>query len=94
MRPDALEFSYHGKDFLDMRPAPYPSPLRIDHYNETMRFESICDGQATYIDVLTYTCSGTQKLAYDFWYTLHQSTFAGLAASLGATVMAGDCPCA
>jgi hypothetical protein len=57
-----------------------------------MRFESICGGKATYIDIITHTCSNHQTLAYSGWYTFHESVFPGLAATLGATIMAGDCP--
>jgi hypothetical protein len=58
-----------------------------------MRFLSICGGQATYIDVLTYECSlDNQVGAYDSWYNVHTLAFPEMAASLGASVMAGDCP--
>ncbi|KAF7370291.1 hypothetical protein MSAN_00660400 [Mycena sanguinolenta] len=90
-RPDALLFSYHGKGFT-FTPGPSYPALRWDGYTETMRFESICGGKATYIDVLTYTCSNNQRLTYTAWSILHTSSFDGLAQSFGATILAGDCP--
>ncbi|KAJ7656433.1 hypothetical protein DFH06DRAFT_1411188 [Mycena polygramma] len=44
LRPDTFEFSYHGD-------APTFTPAI--RYAETMRFESICGGTATYIDVIS-----------------------------------------
>ncbi|KAJ7698974.1 hypothetical protein B0H17DRAFT_1129519 [Mycena rosella] len=85
-RPDALIFTYHGQYTLNQQPR---NPMR---YTETTRFESICGGKATYIDIITYVCSDDQIAAYNVWYTLHMSAFQGLAATLGATVLAGDCP--
>ncbi|KAF7370290.1 hypothetical protein MSAN_00660300 [Mycena sanguinolenta] len=94
-RSDALIFSYHGNNYT-FTPGPgYPSSLvTLDSYTETIRFESICGGKATYIDVLTYVCSDNQPLAYSLWSMIHTSTFDGLAMSFGATILAGDCPCA
>ncbi|KAJ6479699.1 hypothetical protein C8R45DRAFT_1155830 [Mycena sanguinolenta] len=89
-RSDALIFSYQGKSFT-FTPAGYPT-LAMGRYSETIRFESICGGKATYIDAITYICSDNQPLAYTVWSTLHTSTFDGLAATLGATILAGDCP--
>ncbi|KAJ6456105.1 hypothetical protein C8R45DRAFT_1187003 [Mycena sanguinolenta] len=89
-RSDAFIFSYQGKGFT-FTPAGYPV-LTMHSYSETIRFESICGGKATYIDVITYICSDNQPLAYTVWSTLHTSTFDGLAATLGATILAGDCP--
>ncbi|KAF7370288.1 hypothetical protein MSAN_00660100 [Mycena sanguinolenta] len=86
-RPDALIFSYHGNGSTFARRG-YPV-LTLDGYSETMRFESICGGKATYIDVLTYVCSDNQPLAYSAWSKLHTSTFDGLAMTFGATVLAG-----
>ncbi|KAF8216921.1 hypothetical protein K438DRAFT_1658439, partial [Mycena galopus ATCC 62051] len=89
-RSDALIQSWHGKGF------PYSPPNRrpyhFDGYVETMRLESICDGSATYIDIITYMCSNDTTAAYDLFYTLHMSTFPTMAAKLGAPVLAGDCP--
>jgi hypothetical protein len=95
MLPDALIFSYYGKGFTDTLPPAYGSSVHVDGYVETKRFESICDGKATYIDVLTYDCGGgsEQIETYNGWYTVHLSAFGSMAASFGATVMAGDCPC-
>ncbi|KAF7370286.1 hypothetical protein MSAN_00659900 [Mycena sanguinolenta] len=90
-RSDAYIFSYHGKGFTFIPGPSYP-PLRFDGYAETMRFESICGGKATYIDLLSYVCSDNQPLTYTVWSTLHTSSFDGLAQSFGATVLAGDCP--
>ncbi|KAF8216927.1 hypothetical protein K438DRAFT_1798032, partial [Mycena galopus ATCC 62051] len=88
-RSDALMYSYHGKSVT--LSFPNQRPYRFD-YAETMRFESICDGSATYIDLITYLCSNDSTAAYDLWYTTHMSTFETLAAKLGAPVLAGDCP--
>ncbi|KAF7356291.1 hypothetical protein MVEN_00961000 [Mycena venus] len=90
MHHDSLEYTYRGQPVKfvlpNQRPAHYYS------YAETMRFQSICDGEASYIDLLSYLCADDQIAAYNLWYMLHMSTFEGLAASLGATVLAGDCP--
>ncbi|KAJ6581950.1 hypothetical protein B0H19DRAFT_1117103 [Mycena capillaripes] len=88
MRSDALTFSFHGKGFTDVGP---PS-VTFDSYVETFRFESICSGKATYIDVLTHVCSNDQTVSYNLWYALHMTTFEGMAAGLGALILAGDCP--
>ncbi|KAF7370287.1 hypothetical protein MSAN_00660000 [Mycena sanguinolenta] len=90
-RSDMLLFSYHGKGFTFIPGPSYPA-LRWDGYSETLRFESICSGKATYIDLITYTCSDNQPLTYTVWSTVHTSTFDGLAQTLGATILAGDCP--
>jgi hypothetical protein len=67
--------------------------VTLSGYTETMRFLSICGGQATYIDVLTYECSLNNQIgAYDSWYNVHTLAFPEMAASLGVSVMAGDCP--
>ncbi|KAJ7210511.1 hypothetical protein GGX14DRAFT_697531 [Mycena pura] len=90
-RPGAvLEYSYHGDPYI----LAVPGQPTIDFagYAETLRFESICGGTATYIDIITYSCSNHQTLAYSGWYTFHQSVFPGLAATVGAPIMAGDCP--
>ena len=90
--PDILTYTIHG------RPWTYAAanfgPVHFVEYAETMRFESICGGKATYIDLITYTCSDDQTLAYNAWYMFHMGTFEGLSVMLGATVLAGDCPSA
>lgn len=88
---DAYEFTIHGKPFTFA--SPNQPPLLLDGYAETMRFESICGGRATYIDVISYWCSEDQTAAYNFWYTLHEAVFPTLAVALETTVLAGDCPC-
>jgi hypothetical protein len=86
MHPDEFSFSFHG--------APYVfGGQHVTAYAETMRFEGICSGKATYIDVITYLCSNDSIAVYDATYTAHMVSFQGLATSVGATVMAGDCPC-
>ncbi|KAJ7828206.1 hypothetical protein B0H14DRAFT_2516637 [Mycena olivaceomarginata] len=87
---DAFSLSYHGKAFT-LTPSNGPA-LTFGPYTETIRFESICGGRATFIDVLTYTCSDNPIAIYDAWYTIHMSSFEGLAAKIGAPVLAGDCP--
>ncbi|KAF8216918.1 hypothetical protein K438DRAFT_1953805 [Mycena galopus ATCC 62051] len=89
-RSDGLMYSFHGKG-LTYSP-PNQRPYRFDGYAETMRLESICDGSATYIDLITYLCSNDSTAAYDLWYTIHMSTFQTMAAKIGAPVLAGDCP--
>jgi hypothetical protein len=85
-----LEYSYHGDPYI--LAVPGQPAINFNGYAETMRFESICGGKATYIDIITYTCSNHQTLAYSGWYTFHESVFPGLAVTLRATIMAGDCP--
>ncbi|KAJ6527754.1 hypothetical protein B0H19DRAFT_1275108 [Mycena capillaripes] len=85
-RPDALLFTIHGN-----------LPLALEAFNivgsaETKRFQIICSGKATYIDVLTYLCSDDQTAAYDLFYNIHTTGFQNLAAIIGMTVLAGDCP--
>ncbi|KAJ7210516.1 hypothetical protein GGX14DRAFT_363277 [Mycena pura] len=84
---ETLEYTYLGMPSTSTQP-----PLKYHSYAETFRFESICNGRATYIDVITYSCIDNQVVAYNSWYTLHTTSFQAMAASLGATVMAGDCP--
>jgi hypothetical protein len=88
--PDALMYTYHGKAVT--YPAPNGSPVYFHGYAETMRLDSICDGKGTYIDLITWVCADEQIAAYNIWYTAHASSFEGMAAGLGATVLAGDCP--
>ncbi|KAJ6481275.1 hypothetical protein C8R47DRAFT_1197822 [Mycena vitilis] len=85
MHSDAFIFSLVGQGFTT-------ASVRLDSYAETMRFESICGGTATYIDIISYLCSDDQAAAYNLIYGLHMSTFPGVFAGMGATVMAGDCP--
>ncbi|KAJ7849282.1 hypothetical protein B0H13DRAFT_2361302 [Mycena leptocephala] len=85
-RPDALFFTVHGN-----------LPLALGAFNivgsaETKRFQSICSGKATYIDVLTYLCSDDQTATYDLFYNIHTTAFQNLAVTIGTTVLAGDCP--
>jgi len=87
---DSLQFSYQGKGFT-YTPPTGPAVV-LGRYTETNRFLSICGGKATYIDILTYTCSANQIATYDFWYTTHDAVFPPLAVTVGAPVLAGDCP--
>ncbi|KAJ7656442.1 hypothetical protein DFH06DRAFT_1473657 [Mycena polygramma] len=91
MHSDALAYTYHGEPF---NYAPRNGPhLYFARYIETIRFESICGGKATYIAVLAYLCSDDQVRAYSFWDALpDQATFDRLGESLGGTIRAGDCP--
>ncbi|KAJ7464580.1 hypothetical protein FB451DRAFT_1370315 [Mycena latifolia] len=88
-RPDALSYTFHGSPWTGT--LSNGRPLHLALYAETKRFESICGGTATYIDFLTYLCSDDRTAAYNLWYTAHMKAVQGLAVTLGATVLAGDC---
>jgi hypothetical protein len=88
---DAYIFSFHGQG-LTLAPPNEPA-VTWESYVDTISFQSICSGKATHIDILTYICSDNPIPTYDFSYTLHMSTFEGMAAGLAAPVLAGDCPC-
>ncbi|KAJ7500774.1 hypothetical protein B0H11DRAFT_2189195 [Mycena galericulata] len=88
--PDALEYTIHGKPWTYA--APGGMHLRLERYAETMRFESICGGKATHIDIVSYWCSDKPIVAYNDWNTAHMIVFPQLAASLGASILPGDCP--
>ncbi|KAJ7682540.1 hypothetical protein DFH06DRAFT_1389286 [Mycena polygramma] len=82
-------WTYHGAAFTY---APGGrAPIHLSAYAETTRFESICSGKATYIDIITYLCSDDPVGAYSLLYTLHMVTFQDLAQSANASVLAGDC---
>ncbi|KAJ6566019.1 hypothetical protein B0H19DRAFT_1257310 [Mycena capillaripes] len=87
---DVLMFSIHGQAVTYS--LPNQAPLHFDGYVETMRFESICNGKATYIDLISYLCSNDSTAAYALLYSFHMSAFQEMAESIGATVLAGDCP--
>ncbi|KAJ6570528.1 hypothetical protein DFH09DRAFT_1362658 [Mycena vulgaris] len=87
--PDVLMSTVHGKPWINV--APNQTPLQFGDYVETIRFQSICGGKATYIDVISYLCSDDQTAAYNLTYTDHMVYFETLAANIGATVLAGDC---
>ncbi|KAK7012811.1 hypothetical protein R3P38DRAFT_1557187 [Favolaschia claudopus] len=88
--PDILTWSYYGAPITFTLPG---EPTLVSFgYTETFRIQSICNGQATYIDVLTQSCSGNQIDNYNIWYTFHDSVFPKIAATFGAPVLAGDCP--
>ncbi|KAJ7289155.1 hypothetical protein C8J57DRAFT_1627653 [Mycena rebaudengoi] len=91
--PGALRFTYIGPG---PKPIAYTPPgeksIRFDYWAETQRFESICGGEATYIDVITYLCSDPPRAAYDLWYRFHDLTFNAISAEVGAKVFTGDCP--
>ncbi|KAJ7200419.1 hypothetical protein GGX14DRAFT_372219 [Mycena pura] len=91
VHPDALEYTWRGKPSTYLLPN-FP-PVHFG-YAETLRFESICGGKATYIDLITHWCTDDQSGAYNTWYTIHMETFQALAARIAAPVLAGDCPCA
>ncbi|KAF7335146.1 hypothetical protein MVEN_02265700 [Mycena venus] len=89
-RSDLFTWSYIGKGLTFTLP-PYPT-ITSYGYAETFLFQSICNGQATYIEVLTFSCSNNQVNNYNLWYTFHNEVFPAMASSLGAPVLAGDCP--
>ncbi|KAJ7181040.1 hypothetical protein C8R46DRAFT_1211325 [Mycena filopes] len=91
--PSHLEYTLRGDPYTFTPPNSTAFPtVRFAGYVEALRIEGICSGRATYIDVITYICSADEVAGYDWWYTAHQGVFPGLAAKVGATVMAGDCP--
>ncbi|KAJ6563277.1 hypothetical protein DFH09DRAFT_920304 [Mycena vulgaris] len=83
-------WTYHGAAYT-YAPAGQ-TPTHLAAYAETTRFESICSGTATYIDIHTYLCSDNPTVTYSLLYTLHMVTFQDLAQSANATVLGGDCP--
>ncbi|KAJ7289162.1 hypothetical protein C8J57DRAFT_1164966 [Mycena rebaudengoi] len=89
----ALRFTYAGPG---PKPVTYTPPgeksITFYYFAETHRYESICGGKATYIDVITYACSNRPRAAYDFWYRLHDTAFGAISAKVGAKVFTGDCP--
>ncbi|KAJ6534601.1 hypothetical protein DFH09DRAFT_1284116 [Mycena vulgaris] len=89
-RPDAVSYTIHGERW-DYAPPNLP-PLHLASYAETKRFESICGGRATYINLITYLCSDDPPAAYSLFYTVHMETVQRLARTVGAKVLAGDCP--
>ncbi|KAJ7756851.1 hypothetical protein DFH07DRAFT_820181 [Mycena maculata] len=82
-------WTYHGATFT-YAPGGQP-PVTMQAYAETTRFESICSGTATYIDIHTYLCNDNPEVVYSLLYTLHMVTFQTLAQNANATVMGGDC---
>jgi hypothetical protein len=66
--------------------------MHWDAYAETMRFESICGGQATYVDFISYICSKDQIATYTEWSELHVVSMQAIAGAIGAPILAGDCP--
>ncbi|KAJ7483817.1 hypothetical protein B0H11DRAFT_1723231 [Mycena galericulata] len=86
-------WTYHGAAYT-YAPGGGVPPTHLSAYAETTRFESICSGTATYIDIITYLCSDNPKVVYSLLYTLHMVTFQDLAQSANATVLGGDCPSA
>ncbi|KAJ7835758.1 hypothetical protein B0H14DRAFT_3706371 [Mycena olivaceomarginata] len=89
-RSDLLTWSYLGKGLTFTLPG-HPTLTSL-WLQRDVRIQSICGGQATYIDVLTFSCSDNQIANYDIWYTFHNSVFQEMAANLRAPVLAGDCP--
>ncbi|KAJ7892646.1 hypothetical protein B0H13DRAFT_2665630 [Mycena leptocephala] len=90
-RPDAVSYTIHGNLPLTLA-QPKQRPLHVVNYAETKRFESICSGEATYIDFITYLCTDDQATAYGLFYNVHITTLQNLGATIGTTVLAGDCP--
>ncbi|KAJ7112779.1 hypothetical protein C8R43DRAFT_903529 [Mycena crocata] len=90
-RPEELIITHRGSPWT-YHTAQQP-PLYFSGYVQTMRFESICEGKATYIDAIAYMCFKDPTVAYDIWATYHTVVIAeGLAVTAGATVLPGDCP--
>ncbi|KAJ7312757.1 hypothetical protein DFH08DRAFT_821917 [Mycena albidolilacea] len=89
---DVLMFSIHGQAVTYS--LSNQAPLHFDGYVEMMRFESICNGKAMYIDLISYLCTSDSAAVYDLLSSFHMSAFQEMAACLGATVLAGDCPLA
>ncbi|KAJ6549080.1 hypothetical protein DFH09DRAFT_1281536 [Mycena vulgaris] len=89
-RSDGMAYTMHGIMPLSIA-VGNPRPLRVASYAETKRFQSICGGKATYIDLITWLCSDDQITAYSAFYNTHMSTVQNLAATIGTTVLAGDC---
>ncbi|KAJ7444482.1 hypothetical protein FB451DRAFT_1149225 [Mycena latifolia] len=90
-RPDSFSYTYHGVEF----PVAIPGRPVVTFYNyaETLRVHSICQGRATYIDLVTSLCTDNPEHAYDLLHTyLHDLTFHAVAEKAGAAVMYGDCP--
>ncbi|KAJ7763580.1 hypothetical protein DFH07DRAFT_1018316 [Mycena maculata] len=87
---DGFESTLHGRPWTF--PLPHQPPVHFDGYVETMRFESICGGKVTYIDLISHWCTDNQSGGYNAWYTIHMEVFQALAAGIGAPVLAGDCP--
>ncbi|KAJ7742886.1 hypothetical protein B0H16DRAFT_1693711 [Mycena metata] len=87
---NGLSYTYHGLGFAYALPG-YKIAY-VGAYTETMRFESICAGRAIYIDLISYLCSNDSVAAYNIFRLEYEITFSTLAAEVGATVMAGDCP--
>ncbi|KAJ6542356.1 hypothetical protein DFH09DRAFT_1089175 [Mycena vulgaris] len=87
---DAMSYTIHGNLPLTLAQVNQPT-LHVASYAETKRFESICDGKATYIDFITYMCTDNQITGYSAFYNVHVTTLENLASTIGATVLAGDC---
>ncbi|KAF7356275.1 hypothetical protein MVEN_00959300 [Mycena venus] len=84
MHHDSLVYTFHGQAVTYS--LPNQNPLHFDGYAETMRLKSICNGQATYIDFITYLCSNESTAAYDVWYTAHMFALQEVTAGLGAKI--------
>ncbi|KAF8186119.1 hypothetical protein K438DRAFT_1723285 [Mycena galopus ATCC 62051] len=89
---DALSYTYHGAPYTFTSPGQ--PQMHWDAYAETMRFESICGGQATYVDFISYICSEDQIATYTGWSELHALSMQAIAGAIGASILAGDCPAA
>ncbi|KAF8195344.1 hypothetical protein K438DRAFT_1968653 [Mycena galopus ATCC 62051] len=90
VHPDAFSYTYHGGP-LTFTPPGQPL-MHWDAYAETIRFESICGGQATYVDFISHVCSKDQIATYTEWSNLHAVSIQGIAGAIGAPILAGDCP--
>ncbi|KAJ6565926.1 hypothetical protein DFH09DRAFT_1278540 [Mycena vulgaris] len=92
-RADAMSYTIHGNLPLTLAQGNQP-PLHVASYAETKRFESICGGKATYIDLITYMCTDNQITGYNAFYNTHMTTLENLASTIGSPVLAGDCEAA
>nr|GAT56994.1 predicted protein [Mycena chlorophos] len=89
--PDSmLQYSFSGAA-TSFAAGPSVKATHFHGYAEMMRLQSVCGGKATYIDLITWLCSDDQAAAYDIWNSAHLVSFSGIAGSVGATVMPGDC---
>ncbi|KAJ7250353.1 hypothetical protein C8J57DRAFT_1667967 [Mycena rebaudengoi] len=90
--PDGLISTMYSVPLTHPPTGKHKSKIMFANYGETQRYQSICGGRATYIDVLTYMCSDNPRAAYDLWYRVHQTTFDTLSARFGVNVFMGNCP--
>ncbi|KAJ7181041.1 hypothetical protein C8R46DRAFT_1211326 [Mycena filopes] len=92
LQPSALEYTYLGAPYTYTPTNSTAATVHYASYAETLRVESVCDGRATYLDIIEYLCSAEQVPGYDLGFLAHEIVFPALAARVGATAMDGDCP--